>query len=82
MQTKLTLRLNKKSIILAKSYAKKTHQSISKIVEDYFVGLATANKSTPLPSHLPPLVSTLRGCLSGTHLSKEDYKKYLEEKYQ
>jgi hypothetical protein len=82
MQAKLTLRIDEKSIIFAKMYSKETQQSISKIVESYFMGLATMTKSESLIENLPPLVRTLRGCLIGTNVTEQDYKKYLEDKYK
>lgn len=81
MKTKLTLRLDKKIIDLAKRFSKKTKQPISKMVENYFVGLGNTDKSISLDENLPPLVKSLRGCLAGADISIEDYKKHLEKRY-
>ena len=79
MQTKLTLRLDDELINRAKSYAKKNGKSVSQIVAAYFSLLdAEPQKET---SEFTPLVRSLKGSLRGAKVGKEDYHKYLEEKY-
>lgn len=80
MQTKLTLRLDKKVIELAKRLSKKTKQPLSKMVENYFVGLESVGPLKP-SDNLPPLVKSLRGCLANAKASINDYKTHLEQKY-
>ena len=79
MQTKLTLRIDDKLINRAKSYARKNGKSVSQIVARYFSVL----DENPIneKSELTPLVRSLKGSLKGAKVGKEDYHKYLEEKY-
>jgi hypothetical protein len=79
MQTKLTLRLEKQLVELAKEYASTHGKSVSKMVADYFLLL---NKTQDLQSdELTPIAQSLKGSLGKTPADKSDYKKYLEEKY-
>ena len=79
MQTKLTLRIDDKLINRAKSYARKSGKSVSQIVARYFSVLDENPISEK--SELTPLVRSLKGSLKGAKVGKEDYHKYLEEKY-
>ena len=79
MQTKLTLRLNDELIKRAKSYAKKRGKSVSQIVAGYFSVLD--EKPIREKPEFTPLVRSLKGSLNGAKVGKEDYHKYLEEKY-
>ena len=83
MQTKLTLRLNKKIIRQAKSYAREEGKSISKIVSDFFSMLhETLNKPSIEPRiKLTPIVKSLKGALHKSGIGIRDYKRHLEEKY-
>ena len=81
MNTKLTLKLNKDVIELAKAYAKKRHTSLSVLVENYFRNLSGERENTePI---LTPLVQELSGIID----LPEDfdiegtYTDYLVEKY-
>jgi hypothetical protein len=79
MQTKLTLRLEKQLVELAKAYASSQGKSVSKMVADYFVLL---NKTQDRQrDELAPISQSLKGSLGKTQVNKSDYKKYLEEKY-
>ena len=80
MQTKLTLRIEDTLIKQAKSYAKKSGKSLSKIVADYFT-LLNKNEILEHDSELTPLVRSLKGILGSSQASIEDYKRYLEDKY-
>ena len=81
MHTKLTLRLDEALIRQAKSFAKQRGKSVSRIVSDYF---ALLNKPPAGSSDEPltPLVHSLKGLLRGAALTKEDYRRYLKEKYR
>ncbi len=79
MQKKLTLRLDDELIKRAKSYAKKCGKSVSQIVADYFSVLE--EKPIREKPELTPLVRSLKGSLKGAKVKKQNYHKYLEEKY-
>jgi hypothetical protein len=79
MQTKLTLRLEKRLIERAKRMAKKEGKSLSQMVADYFRALS---RDSVLPEdELPPITRSLFGLLKGTEVDEEDYRRYLDEKY-
>ena len=78
MQTKLTLRLDRKAIQRAKRYVKRNHRSLSKIVADYFFAL---EDETAPEEHWTPLVSSLKGVLAGGKYSRANYLRNLEKKY-
>jgi hypothetical protein len=81
MNTKLTLKLNKKTIERAKRYARKNKKSLSIIVENYFDLLS--DNETPAELHISPNVLELSGIVSlheNTDI-KEIYGKHIEEKY-
>lgn len=82
MQTKLTLKLNKDSILRAKSYAYKNSKSLSKIVEDYFNHL-TIEKDIK-QTRTSKLVKELKGVISvpKNYDRKKDYAEYLFKKYK
>jgi hypothetical protein len=71
---KLTLKLEKSVIGNAKKYARENHQSLPKMVEEYFQSI------TQEPT---PIVNSLAGILSkqDTRDSKADYTVYLAKKY-
>ncbi|HRN28043.1 MAG: hypothetical protein IT276_11765 [Ignavibacteriaceae bacterium] len=81
MNSKLTLKLNKKAIERAKKYAKKNKKSLSGIVENYFNMIS--NKETLNKIEISPNVLELSGImnLSEDINIKETYGKHLEEKY-
>jgi len=79
MQTKLTLRLDDALINRAKSYARKSGKSVSQIVAGYFSVLD--EKPAKETSEFTPIVRSLKGSLKGAKVGKEDYHKYIEEKY-
>jgi hypothetical protein len=79
MKTKLILRFDDELINRAETYAKKSGKSVSQIVADYFsISNAKPNIKT---SELTPLVRSLKGSHKGANFEKEDYHKYLDEKY-
>ncbi len=79
MNTKLILHLDESLIESAKEYSARTGKSMSRIVSDFFQMLKNNNIEKEVP--LPPTVQSLKGVLKGSGTDKEDYKKYLEEKY-
>lgn len=79
MQTKLTLRLEKQLIELAKEYASNQGKSVSKMVADYFMLL---NKTQDTQSiEISPIAKSLKGSLGKKQVEESDYKNYLEGKY-
>ncbi len=79
MQTKLTLRLEKQLIELAKAYASGQGKSVSKMVADYFILLDKSQDTQN--NEITPIAKSLKGALGKAQVGKSDYKKYLEEKY-
>lgn len=81
MNTKLTLKLSKRSIEKAKRYAKKNKQSLSGIVENYFNIIS--NKDLKDEIEISPNVLELSGViqLPEDMNLKEIYGKHLLEKY-
>jgi Family of unknown function (DUF6364) len=82
METKLTLKLNKRVINQAKAYAKRHHKSLSGLVENYFKNLTERQKADD--EDLSPLVKQLSGVLklSPDFDFKKDYASHLENKYK
>jgi len=81
METKLTLRLDKKVIIRAKDYAQNHKISLSKMVE-FYLDSVTKEKSKGI--EITPLVESLSGVvkLPGDFDYKKEYTDYLTEKYK
>ncbi|MBA3029000.1 MAG: antitoxin [Proteobacteria bacterium] len=79
MQTKLTLRLEKQLVDLAKEYASTQGKSVSKMVADYFMLLDSAIDTQI--DELSPIAKSLKGSLGKTQIDEPDYKRHLEEKY-
>ncbi|MFA6598953.1 MAG: DUF6364 family protein [Ignavibacteriaceae bacterium] len=81
MNTKLTLKLNKRAIDRAKKYARKNKQSLSVMVEKYFNLIA--DKESISEIEISPNVLELAGIvkLSENINVREIYRKHIEEKY-
>lgn len=81
MNTKLTLKLKKSSIERAKKYAKKSKQSLSGMVENYFNMISNNNFESDF--EISPNVFELSGIINISEKLniKEFYGKHLEEKY-
>jgi len=81
METKLTLRLNKRVIDRAKNYAHNHNISISKIVESY---LESITKQKTVATEISPLVESLSGVikLDENFDLRKNYSNYLAEKYK
>jgi len=81
MNTKLTLKLNKKAIERAKRYAYKNKKSLSVLVENYFNLITEKENMDEL--EISPNVLELSGIIKLPENIdlKEEYGKHLEEKY-
>ncbi len=81
MDTKLTLKLNKRSIERAKKYAKSHNQSLSVLVEKYFNLISEKEKTAEL--EISPNVMELSGIikLDKNYDPKAEYGKHIEGKY-
>ena len=79
MDAKLTLKLDKDAIELAKRYAKRRGLSLSRVVESYFLRLAQSE--SPPREKLTGVVAELAGVLRGAEIDdfKEDTE-YLQKK--
>ncbi len=82
MNSKLTLKLDKDIIEKAKVYAQKNNTSLSKMVEKYFLTFVKENKSSSFKP--TSLVNELSGIieLNDNIDSKDEYTKYLINKYK
>lgn len=82
--TKLTLKLNIDSIANAKAYAAKHKTSLSSLVENFFTTLTSSEDSTTSQFTYSPIVQELSGIISAPEDFdyKEDYIKYIEDKYE
>ncbi len=83
METKLTLKLNRRTIQKAKKYVLINNTSISRLVENYFDSL-TVKDSSSLADEISPVVKELSGVinLKDTKNRKTAYTKYLSKKYK
>lgn len=81
MNTKLTLKLNKKAIERAKKYAQKNKQSLSVMVEKYFNLISDHERISEI--EISPNVLELSGIikLPENINVKELYQNHIEEKY-
>jgi len=79
METKLTLKMDRRVVEAIKKYAKQTKRSVSKLAEDYFKRITSDYKKEPL---ITPLVQELSGVISEKDLENLDYTAYLEKKYE
>jgi len=81
METKLTLRLNKKVIDRAKDYAHIHNISLSKMIESY---LEAITKQKSVATEITPLVESLSGVIQlyENFDYRKDYSNYLTEKYK
>lgn len=79
MNTKLTLKLNKKAIERAKKYAQKNKQSLSVMVENYFNTITEKDFTEDL--QISPNVLELSGIIELPYNFniKENYSNHLEK---
>ena len=86
MDTKLTLKLNRKTIDRAKKYAINQNRSLSRIVEDY-LSMLTLQENTSFKENDITISPFVKSMSSGNHIPKNlDYKtvysNHLTEKYK
>jgi hypothetical protein len=81
MNTKLTLKLDRKAIDRAKKYAQKNNQSLSVMVEKYFNLISDSEEISEM--EISPTVLDLSGVIkiSDAMNIKEIYGRHIEEKY-
>jgi hypothetical protein len=81
MNTKLTVKLNKRVIDDAKTYARNHRTSLSRMIESY---LDAMTKKEIKEFEITPLVESLSGVvtLPNDYDYKDDYSKFLIEKYK
>lgn len=79
MQTKLTLRLDKKLIQKAKEHSSHKGKSISQLVAEYFALLSQNYNTNNI--ELMPVTRSLKGYLRNKKADVKDYHKHLEDKY-
>ncbi|MFH0894489.1 MAG: DUF6364 family protein [Bacteroidota bacterium] len=81
MDTKLTIKLNKRVIDKAKYYARNHRTSLSRMIESY---LDAITKKELKEFEITPLVESLSGVvtLPGEYDYKDNYTKFLNEKYK
>lgn len=81
MNVKLTLNLNKDIIERAKLYARNKNQSLSSLVQSYFIFLSEKNQLDEI--EISPNVKELSGIISldQNFDLKKEYGSYILEKY-
>ncbi len=81
METKLTIKLNKRVIDRAKFYAKNNRTSLSRMIESY---LDIMTKKENKEFEITPLVKSLSGVvtLPNDYDYKQDYTKFLTDKFK
>lgn len=77
--SKLTLKLDEEIIEEAKAYAAREGVSLSRMVANYFAGLASREGGASAPPS--GTVAELAGLLAGKGSNERDYADYLERKY-
>lgn len=84
MDTKLTLKLNQESILLAKSYVAEKGISLSKLVENFFDSISLESAEISTTSQYSSLVQELSGIISlpADFDEKLEYESYLRKKYE
>lgn len=78
MNTKLTLRMDRKLIKKAKAEARKRGKSVSQMTAEFIESLS---QKDPRKHPLPPITGSLVGVLKGGKLSELDYRRHLREKH-
>lgn len=84
MDTKLTLKLNQESILLAKNYVAEKGISLSKLVENFFDSISLESAEISTTSQYSALVRELSGIISlpADFDEKLEYESYLRKKYE
>ena len=83
MDTKLTLKIDKRVVDKAKDYAKSKHISVSYIVENYLKTITQSPKNQD-NSIISPIVDSLSGIihLPDNYDYREDYYNHLVQKHK
>ncbi|MCK4932772.1 MAG: antitoxin [Candidatus Aminicenantes bacterium] len=79
MATKLTLRIDEELIARAKTYAKQSGKSVSRLVADFFTLLSQSDEEEAFK--ITPKVKSLYGLLRDATIDFDDYKRHIEQKY-
>ncbi len=79
MATKLTLRIDEELIARAKTYAKQSGKSVSRLVADFFTLLSQSDEEEAFK--ITPKVKSLYGLLQDATIDFDDYKRHIEQKY-
>jgi hypothetical protein len=77
-KTKLTLWIRSDTKNFGKQWAKKHNESISRLFSNYLLRLRKIEESS---FDATPIVTRLSGIIKNKKVTREDYKKHLEEKY-
>lgn len=77
-ETKLTVRVPKGTLAVAKRYAARNNTTLTRLITAYLERIERAE--TEESEQLSPVVRRLRGSLSG-RATEDDYRAYLEDKY-
>jgi dsDNA-specific endonuclease/ATPase MutS2 len=83
MDAKLTLKLDSEVIEKAKAYAEDRGESLSRMVENYFLGLTREQRRERDEAEPRGVVAELAGLLAGAEIGDEKaaYAEYLSKKY-
>ena len=79
MATKLTLRIDEELIARAKTYAKQSGKSVSRLVADFFTLLSQSDEEEAFK--ITPKVKSLYGLLRDATIDFDDYKRHIDQKY-
>jgi hypothetical protein len=84
MDTKLTLKLDRKIIEKAKAYASDQKLSLSSLVENYFDSLTSEKKYDADDITISPFVKSMSSDVSmvSDYDYRSEYGKHLDEKYK
>jgi hypothetical protein len=77
-QSKLTLKLKKRTIEKGKAFVRKRKTSLSQLIENYLDKIT----AEPENSGISPLVKSLSGIMKGKDSDKKGYADYLQKKYK
>lgn len=77
-ETKLTVRVPKRTLTIAKRYAARNNTTLTRLIAIYLEKIERSEVEER--EGLSPVVQRLRGSLSGS-VTEEDYRRYLEDKY-
>ena len=77
-KSKITLWVENDAKRFGKQWAEKHNESVSQIFSDYLLRL---KKIEETPFETTPIVRRLKGVIKGKKITRENYKKHLEEKY-